>query len=455
MFGNNKMKPSILYWYSPAQMMVIGFGMIILIGTLLLMTPLASQKGAWTPFVDALFTSTSCVCVTGLVVVDTSMYWSTFGKMIIILLIQVGGLGFMTISTVIVLFLGKKVDMRQRVLIKESYNQNHISGTIKMVLAVIKYTFCVEIIGAILLSIVFIPELGLKKGIAYSIFHSISAFCNAGFDLFGSRYGAFTSLGHYYNNPIIVFTISSLIILGGAGFFAGASIISRKKFRGWKLTNKLAILTMLTLLVFGTILLYFGEYSYSFRGFSGFDKFQLAFFQSVTARTAGFATIDLTRFRESSLLVMIVLMFIGASPASTGGGIKTTTFAVLILALKGFLKNETEITAFKRRIDVYTIRKSIGVLVLAMIFVVVGTYLISLTQGEEFGLLESTFEVTSAYATVGLSLAGSNNLNEIGRIILIVMMFAGRVGSLTIVSIFVKENKLKNVRYPEESITVG
>jgi len=435
--------------------MVMGFGMIILVGALLLMTPLASQARIWTPFVDALFTSTSCVCVTGLVVVDTSIYWSMFGKIVIISLIQVGGLGFMTISTVIVLFLGKKVDIRQRVLIKESYNQNHISGTIKMVLAVIRYTFCVEIIGAALLSTVFVPEFGFKRGVAYSIFHSISAFCNAGFDLFGGKYGAFTSLSHYHSNPIVVFTISGLIILGGAGFFVGSNIISRQKFGGWKLTNKLGILTMIALLVFGTVLLYFGEYGNSLRGLGGFDKFQIAFFQSVTARTAGFATIDLTKFRDSSLLVMIVLMFIGASPASTGGGIKTTTFAVLVLVLKGFLKDETEITAFRRRIDVYTIRKSIGVLVLAMIFVVVGTYLISVTQGSEFGLLESTFEVTSAYATVGLSLAGSNNLNSIGRVILIVMMFAGRVGSLTIVSIFVKENKLKNVRYPQESITVG
>ncbi|EFD05850.1 TrkH family potassium uptake protein [Peptostreptococcus anaerobius] len=448
-------KPTILYWLSPAQIMVFGFGSIILLGAFLLTLPIASNKGVWTPFIDCLFTATSSVCVTGLVVLDTSLHWSLFGKIVIILLIQIGGLGFMTISTLIVLFLGKKVDIRQRVLIKESYNQDHISGTIKMVLAVIKYTFSVEIIGSIILSTVFIPEFGFYKGIGYSVFHSISAFCNAGFDLFGSKYGAFTSISHYYNNPVVVFTIAALIILGGAGFFVGANILSGKSLKKWKLTSKLGVLIMVFLLVLGTVLLFTGEYNHSLSGMTGLEKFEVAFFQSVTARTAGFATIDLTKFRESSLLVMIFLMFIGASPASTGGGIKTTTFAVLLLALRTFLKNESEITVFRRRIGVYTIRKSIGVLVMGMIFLLVGTYLISATQGPKFGLLESSFEVTSAYATVGLSLAGTNNLNGLGRFILIVLMFAGRVGSLTLVSIFIKENKMKNVRYAEESITVG
>lgn len=449
--------PSFLHKISPAAMMVLGFATVIFIGALLLMTPLASKSGDITSFIDCLFTATSAVCVTGLVVVDTGIHWSIFGKIIIIMLIQIGGIGFMSISTSIVLVLGRKVNLKQRILIKESLNQNEISGAIKLVLNVLKFTFITETLGALILSTVFIPQFGLLKGAGFSVFHSISAFCNAGFDLMGPLTGQYSSIVSYYNNPIIVFTITSLIILGGLGFLVMANIFQRKRVCRITLTTKLVLTTTLILIIAGTVLIMFGEFNNkaSMGNLSLWDKFQLSYFQSVTTRTAGFATADLTKFKESTLFIMIILMFIGASPASTGGGIKTTTLAVIFMGLRAFLKNENEITAYRRRINVYTFRKAMGVLIVALTVVVTSTYLLNVTQSNKFSLLSSAFEVSSAFATVGLSLAGSFNLNLFGKILIIILMFAGRVGSLTLVSLFVRADSKKKIRYAEDKVIVG
>lgn len=450
--------PSLIHRISPAAMMVLGFGSVILFGAFLLMTPLASNSHEITNFIDCLFTATSAVCVTGLVVVDTGVHWSIFGQVVIISLIQIGGIGFMSISTSIVLVLGKKVNLKQRILIKESLNQNEISGAIRLVINVLKFTFLTELVGALILSTVFIPQFGLKKGIGFSIFHSISAFCNAGFDLLGPTTGEYTSLMSYYNNPIIVFTITSLIILGGIGFLVMANVFQRgkKDFR-LTLTTKLVLSTTAILLVAGTALIMFGEFNNasSIGNLSLWEKFQLSYFQSVTTRTAGYVTADLTKFREGTLFIMIILMFIGASPASTGGGIKTTTLAVIFMGLRAFLKNENEITVYKRRINVYTFRKAMGVLIVALIVVLTSTYLLNVTQSSKFTLLACAFEVSSAFATVGLSLAGSPNLNLFGKSLVIFLMFAGRVGSLTIVSLFVRAEGKKKVRYAEDKVIVG
>ncbi|WAW15500.1 TrkH family potassium uptake protein [Peptostreptococcus equinus] len=449
--------PSFLHKISPAAMMVLGFATVIFIGALLLMTPLASKSGDITSFIDCLFTATSAVCVTGLVVVDTGIHWSIFGKIIIIMLIQIGGIGFMSISTSIVLVLGRKVNLKQRILIKESLNQNEISGAIKLVINVLKFTFITETLGALILSTVFIPQFGLLKGAGFSVFHSISAFCNAGFDLMGPLTGQYSSIVSYYNNPIIVFTITSLIILGGLGFLVMANIFQRKRVCRITLTTKLVLTTTLILIIAGTVLIMFGEFNNkaSMGNLSLWDKFQLSYFQSVTTRTAGFATADLTKFKESTLFIMIILMFIGASPASTGGGIKTTTLAVIFMGLRAFLKNENEITAYRRRINVYTFRKAMGVLIVALTVVVTSTYLLNVTQSNKFSLLSSAFEVSSAFATVGLSLAGSFNLNLFGKILIIILMFAGRVGSLTLVSLFVRADSKKKIRYAEDKVIVG
>ncbi|WP_437130576.1 TrkH family potassium uptake protein [Peptostreptococcus russellii] len=452
-----KVYTSFLYRLKPAQMMVLGFGSVILIGALLLMTPLATNSGNSTSFIDCLFTATSAVCVTGLIVVDTSIHWSIFGKVVIILLIQIGGLGFMAISASIAIIFGKKINLRQRILIKEALNQNHLSGSVRLIMTVIKFTFIIEAVGALLLSTVFIPQFGLVKGIGFSVFHAISGFCNAGFDLMGQTTGAYSSITSYYNNPIVVFTISALIILGGIGFGVMVCVVGKKKFRDYDLSSKLAIITTLILLLAGTALIFFGEYTNTgtLANLNMWDKFQVSFFQSVTTRTAGYTTIDFTQLREATLFVMIILMFIGASPASTGGGIKTTTVAIIVMAVKSFLKDKNEITVFKKSINKYTFRKALGVFVIAVVTVVTSTYLLTITQGGKFNLLSSAFEVASAFATVGLSLAGSYNLNLFGKILIIFLMFAGRVGSLTVFTIFLHEPEPDNVRYPEGKVLVG
>ncbi len=452
-----KVYPSFLYRIRPAGMMVLGFGSVILIGALLLMTPLASNSNTSTSFINCLFTATSAVCVTGLVVVDTSLHWSVFGKTIIILLIQIGGLGFMSISAAIAIIFRKKINLRQRILIKEALNQNQLSGSVRLIRNVMKYTFIIEFIGSLILATVFVPKFGIVKGIGYSLFHSISAFCNAGFDLMGRNSGQYSSLVLFYNNPVIVFTISTLIILGGIGFGVMACVVAKKRFRHFDLSSKLALITTIVLILLGTLLIFFGEFNNpaSIGNMSIWDKFQVSYFQSVTTRTAGFGTLDFSKLRESTLFLMIILMFIGASPASTGGGIKTTTLAVIFLAVRAFIKEQNEITVFKKRINKYIFRKALGVFVVAISTVIVGTYLINISQGHEFSLLASAFEVSSAFATVGLSVAGSYNLNIFGKLLIIFLMFAGRVGSLTVFTMFMDDPEPDNIRYPEANVLVG
>ena len=454
---NKKLYAKFSHRLSPASIMLLGFGMVILVGALLLMTPWASNSGKSTSFINCLFTATSAVCVTGLVVVDTSIYWSFFGKVVILILIQIGGLGFMSISASIALLLRKKINLRQRVLIKEALNQNQLSGSVRLIINVIKLTFIIEFIGSLLLSTVFIPKFGWIKGIWFSVFHSVSAFCNAGFDLMGKTSGPFSSLVMFYDNPIVVFTISGLIILGGIGFGVIVCVMSKKKFRSFDLTSKIAIITTITLIVIGFVLFFMGEYTNpnTLGHMSLWDKIQVSFFQSVTTRTAGFGTIDFTKLRESTLFIMIILMFIGASPASTGGGIKTTTIAIILLAVRTFVKEQEDIVIFKRRISKFILRKTISIFVIGIMVVVIGTYLINVTQGKQFNLVSSAFEVSSAFATVGLSVAGSSNLNLIGKCIIILLMFAGRVGSLTVFTVLLHEPETNKVRYPESNILVG
>lgn len=445
------------YKISPPTMMILGFATIILIGAVLLMLPFSTNSGQVTDPLTCLFTATSAVCVTGLVVVDTSLYWSVFGKTIIIILIQIGGLGFMSISALVALVFGKKINLRQRVLLKEALNQDQLSGVVRLIRNVIKFTFTIEFCGALILSTVFIPQFGVKRGIGYSFFHSISAFCNAGFDLMGSTTGAYSSIISYYNNPIVVFTISALIICGGIGFGVMVCILSQKEFRHYDLNSKLALITTAVLLIGGTILIFTGEFNNpeTIGNMNLWDKFQVAFFQSVTTRTAGFGTVDFGGLRESTVFLMIVMMFIGASPASTGGGIKTTTIAVIFMAVRAFLRNDNEITVFRKRINVFTFRKAIGVFIIAIVVFISGTYLICMTQGSNFDIMASAFEVSSAFATVGLSLGGTPNLNIFGRCLIMVLMFAGRVGSLTLFTLLIHDSNAKKVRYPQGKVMVG
>lgn len=442
----------------PAKVMVIGFAAVILLGAFLLNLPIATKNGESIGLLDALFTATSAVCVTGLIVVDTATYWSIFGQVVIITLIQIGGLGFMTIATMFALLTKKKINLRERLLIQESLNQKDLSGMVRLTRYVILITFLIEGIGAILLSFTFIPQFGLGRGVWYSIFHAISAFCNAGFDLMGSVSGPFTSLTSYVDNFMIVMTISALIILGGIGFPVILDVIRTKKASRLNMHSKVVIVTTAILIGIGSIFIFVVEFNNpkTLGTLSLPGKLLAAFFQSVTTRTAGFNTIDLTLIKESSLFIMMILMFIGASPASTGGGIKTTTLASLVITVKSFISGKGDIEVCERRISGATITKAIGIFFIATAFVVFGTLALSLTD-EGFTLVECGFEIISAIATVGSSIGGSPNLTIMGKVIVMIAMFIGRVGSLTIFIALLSKGARKKppVRYPEGKIIVG
>ncbi|WP_330616132.1 TrkH family potassium uptake protein [Romboutsia sp. 13368] len=446
----NKMKPT--------QIMVIGYAIIILVGAILLSMPISTQNGESIGFLDSLFTSTSAVCVTGLVAVDTATYWSFFGQLIIITLIQIGGLGFMTVTTLFALIIKKRINLRERLLIQESLNQIDLSGLVKLTRYILLTTFLIEGTGALLLSTVFIPQFGILKGIWYSIFHAISAFCNAGFDLMGVVSGPFSSLTSYVNNFTISITISLLIILGGIGYPVILDVIKNKKLSKLNLHSKIVIFSTVTLILFGMVFIFALEFNNpeTLGNLSFGGKILASFFQSVTLRTAGFNTIDLGLMRECSIFLMMILMFIGASPASTGGGIKTTTIATLVLTVKSFIFQKQDIEVYQRRISETTVKKSFGIFFIGITLFLIGTLIISITD-PDFSILEVGFEVVSAIATVGLSIGGSPNLSVLGKIFIIMFMFIGRVGSLTIFMALTSKGIKKNppIRYPEGKIIVG
>ncbi|WP_099188664.1 TrkH family potassium uptake protein [Tepidibacter mesophilus] len=437
---------------SPAQIMVIGFAMIILIGAVLLNTPMATNSGEQIGFVNALFTSTSAVCVTGLVVVDTGTYWTLFGKVVIITLIQVGGLGFMSMATLFAILVRKKIYLHQRLLIQEALNQYDLSGLVRLTRHILIGTFIIEGIGAIILSSVFVPQMGFAKGIGYGIFHAISAFCNAGFDLMGN----FSSLTSYVDNITINIVIMILIILGGLGFPVIFDVMKKRKFSKINLHSKIVIYISSFLILIGFILFFVIEYSNpdTLGGLSFKGKVLGALFQSVTTRTAGFNTIDLGAMKDSSKFLTIILMFIGGSPGSTAGGIKTTTIGVLFLAVITFVKGKEDVEAFGRRISYITVNKALGVVAIGFSVVIFVTMTLSLTD-TNFKFIHILFEAVSAYGTVGLSIFGSPNLTTMGKILIALTMFAGRVGALTILFAISNRKKKNVIRYPEEKVIVG
>ena len=443
----------------PTQMMVLGFAFIILVGAFLLNLPIASKNGESVGVINALFTATSAVCVTGLIAVDTATHWTTFGHIVIITLIQIGGLGFMTIATLFALIAKKKINLKERLLIQESLNQFDLSGLVKLTRHVLMMTFIIEGIGALMLATQFIPELGLGKGVWYGIFHSISAFCNAGFDLMGSVSGPYTSLTSYVNNFIVSATVCSLILLGGLGFPVILDIIKVQKFKKLAIHSKVVLVTTAIVTALSVIIIFIVEFNNpdTMGNFSFGNKILASIFQSITARTAGFNTIDLALMHQGGIFVIIMLMFIGASPASTGGGIKTTTIATVALYVKSSILGKEDVEVYGRRLDMSIIKKSMGIFFIAISMISLGTLLISITE-PQFSLVDAWFEVMSALTTAGLSIGGSPSLSIVGKILIMCYMFIGRVGSLTIfVALTAKTAKAKNthIRYPEGKILVG
>lgn len=442
--------------FTPVQVIAIGFATIILIGAFLLSLPVATIDGVKTPIIDCIFTSTSAVCVTGLVTVDTGTYWSYFGKTVIMLLIQIGGLGFMSFATLIALIAGKRITLKERLLIRESISLSSLQGIVRFARYILTFTFSIELIGALLLSIQFIPEFGLGKGIYYSIFHAVSAFCNAGFDLMGG----YTSVTGYSGNALIILTLSALIIIGGLGFYVWDDIYNYKRNRRLSLQTKVVISMSIFLIVFGFVMFFIFEYSnpVTLKDMSMKEKLLSAFFASVSPRTAGFNSIDLASMSMASVLLTIILMFIGGSPGSTAGGIKTSTAGVLLLTVMSVIKGRGDTEVFKKKISKETVYKAFAVVVIALGLVFTVTILLTITEsGSGVPFEQYLFEATSAFGTVGLTMGLTQKLTTIGKVIVALTMYAGRIGPLTLlVAIAIRsDNKTNSIKYPEGKILVG
>lgn len=447
----------------PTQVLVLGFLALILVGSLLLSLPVASADGQGAPFLDSLFTSTSAVCVTGLVVRDTATEWSTFGHVLIITLIQIGGLGFMTMATVILMVMGRKIRLRDRLIIQEALNEFSLKGLVALIKKIVILTFTIEIFGAAILSTRFIPQFGFIKGLAYSFFHSISAFCNAGFDLMGSVYGPFSSFTAYTSDVVVNLTIIALIVIGGLGFTVLLDIGREKRFAKLSLHSKVVIFITAILLAVGFVFFLLIEYNNpATLGELKFGSKVLAsFFQSVTTRTAGFNTISQGGLTAPGKLMTIILMFIGASPAGTGGGIKTTTFAVMILMIVTVTRGNRDITLYDRKVSRATAYKALAIFMIGFAIVMLFTMVLSIAeQGNTSGLADFEnilYEATSAFATVGLSSGITPTISPISRIFMIITMFIGRVGPMTMALAFTNRARNSNIKYsfPEGKIMVG
>jgi trk system potassium uptake protein TrkH len=434
---------------NPPRVLALGFASLILFGGILLNLPIATQNGQSIGFINALFTSASAVCVTGLVVVNTGEFWSFFGQIIIILLIQMGGLGFMTMATIGALIIGKKITLKERLIIKEQLNQETMSGLVKLTKYVILSTFAIEFIGALLLSTRFIPIYGWSKGTYFSIFHAISAFCNAGFDLTGD------SIAPFVGDFTINMTISALIILGGLGFTVYIDISRQRSFRKFHLHTKIVLTITGLLLVIGMVVFLLIEYNnpFTLRTLSTSEKLISSFFQSVVPRTAGFYSVNLAGLYDTTVFFMIILMFIGGSPGSTGGGIKTTTFGTLMLTTISVIKGEKDVVAYRKRISNDIINRSLAIATIGIIMVIGVSFVLTVTESATF--LDVLFETTSAFATVGLTRGITPNLTDFGKIVLTLTMYAGRVGPLTMAFAFAKQNAKKGYTYSDGNIMVG
>ena len=431
------------------QKILLGFAVLILFGAILLMLPIASNEGVYTPFLKALFTSTSASCVTGLIVYDTATHWSLFGQAVILFLIQIGGLGVVVAVTSIILLSGKRIGYSQRNTLANSISINSQGGIMKMLLFLLKWTGIIELFFASLLATQFIPEFGVKRGLWYSIFHSVSAFCNAGFDLMGIK-EPFSSLSDYVGNPLINISIMSLILLGGLGFVTWQDIAKNKgNFHRYRLQSKIILSTTIFLVLLPALFYFFLE----FREMPIGSRILASLFTAVTPRTAGFNTVDFSKFSDSGIFLQILLMLVGAAPGSTGGGMKMTTMTVLILTSIAIFRNNSRTEAFGRTIPGEVIRNATTIAFMYICLCVLSGMFISLH--ENLPLLTTSFETASAIATVGLTLGITPKLSPVSRVVLISLMYIGRVGGLCLIyAVFPNANPNKG-RLVEENVIVG
>lgn len=438
---------------SKIQIIALGFLLIILTGALLLKLPVATRSGESTDWMTAFFTATSATCVTGLVVVDTFVYWSVFGQIVILCLIQVGGLGFMSIGIFLLVFFRRKVGLSQRGLMQESVNALQLGGMVRLVKIIVTGTVLVEFTGAVLFSIRFIPMFGVKTGIYYSIFHAVSAFCNGGFDLMG-RFEEYTSITRFYDDGLINFTIMALITIGGLGFLVWQDILEHgKNVKKYRMHTKIVLVTTAAVLVITTVLFMIFEWNNTMADMSFKEKLYASMFSSVTARTAGFNSVDTGALTDSSKLLTIVLMFMGGSPGSTAGGIKTTTFVVIFLYLWSNMRNATGCNIFGRRLDDEVIKKASLVFYINIILAVSAALVLCSVESIDF--IDILFEVFSAIGTVGMTTGITRDLSMISKLILMLLMYCGRIGSMTFAMSFIEKRKSAPVKFPVEKITVG
>ncbi|MBR5805551.1 MAG: Trk family potassium uptake protein [Oscillospiraceae bacterium] len=440
--------------WSSAQVILRGFGALILAGTLLLMLPVSSRSGQWTSFTDALFTATSASCVTGLIVQDTATYWSLFGQFVIITLIQIGGLGVVTMAIAIAMASGSKISLSRRQTMQDAISATQVGGIVRMTGFILKSCLIIELVGALAYSFVFIPEFGFIKGLCYSLFHSISAFCNAGFDLMGIK-TQFSSLTDYTGNGIVNLTTVMLILTGGLGFATWADFSNHKlKFSAYRLQSKIALAGTVILVAIPFVYFWFLEFSMpQWAGMSATDKFWASVFRAVTPRTAGFNTVDMTLFSEATVMVTILLMLIGGNSGSTAGGMKVSTISVLFTTAMSVFHRQQNPSVFGRRIEDSVIKNAATILMMYITLFMGGALFISIVEG--LPLLTCMFETASAVATVGLTMGITPQLSTVSHFILIALMYLGRVGGLTIIFATVKGVNNGNAKYPVEKITVG
>ncbi|MBQ4347824.1 MAG: Trk family potassium uptake protein [Firmicutes bacterium] len=439
--------------FNSTEILILGYACIALLGAILLSLPVSAKDGAPTAFIDALFTSVSATCVTGLSVFDTFSHWSTFGQIIILIMIQVGGIGFMTLAISAISLTKKRIGLKQRFTMQDSVAGPQVGGIVKMTKFIFRGALMFELIGAALLSIRFIPVFGLGRGIYFSVFHSVSAFCNAGFDLMGAISPG-SSLMSFAYDPLVMITIMALIVIGGLGFFVWADIKEHgRKFGRMKLQTKLVLFTTAILLIGSIILIYLFERDGFLAGHNATERALLTAFQAVTTRTAGFNTVVLAELRPATIALMLGLMLIGGSPGSTAGGMKTTTVAVLALCIPCEFKKKKSIEVFGRRLDDMTIRRAGALIAMYICFMLFAAMAICAIDG--ISLSEAFFETASAIGTVGMSMGVTSSLSIVSQIILIGLMFFGRLGGLTILIAVSDAYDVIPSQKPLEKIAVG
>lgn len=428
---------------NPSQLLVVTFLFSILLGMFMLKMPISTKTEiSW---LDALFTATSAMTVTGLVVVDTSQTFTIFGQIVILLLIQLGGLGIMSFAILIFIVLGKKIGMKERIVIQHALNQTSLGGVIQLVKYLFLFSFVIEFLGMIILSFRWVPQFGLKKGIYYSFFHAISAFNNAGFSIWSD------SLMQFVGDPVVNLMISFLFIIGGLGFTVLADIWRNRSFQKLSLHSRLMLIGTISLNLCAMFFFFIVEY-YNHKTLGSLpllDKLWASYFQAVTTRTAGFNSLDIASMEESTIFLMIILMFIGAGSASTGGGIKLTTAIVITFSIAAFLRGRTEIQVGKRSISVEIIMRALVITMMSMISIILAVFILNLFEKHSF--LEILFEAVSAFGTVGLSMGITGSLTSIGKVVIILLMFIGKVGPLTLLFTLSKPQQPK-IRYPNEDV---